>query len=119
MLAFLIVLLLAGGQDFGLDPHSFQHPIDYASAVDVKEGTLFSVSYGLEHATRVCISTYDETDTEYMSPLEQRCFEPKRGENITLYVWKDKNLKDLGNVMVVIYHTGSPPTAMVLAYHNS
>lgn len=118
MIALFITMWLAG-QDFGLDPHLFQHPIDDASAVDVKGDTLFSISYGTVPPTRVCIGRYDDGDSDYLTPLEQQCFVPELTQKVSLYVWLGKNLQDLGNVMVTISHAKSAPTVMVLTYKES
>lgn len=121
MLVLLFVGLLLGvPQDFGLDPHFFQHPLDYAAAVDVKGDTVFSISYGLAPSSRVCVGSYELGDEDFSNPLEQRCFTPEKDASISLFVWRGKNLKDLGSLLVTIYHKdGSAPTVMALVYKES
>lgn len=119
-LILVSLLLLGAGQDFGLDPHLFQHPIDYAAAADFKKDTVISVSYGLAAPSRVCVGVYDLEDADFLNPQEQRCFVPPKGEAISLFVWVGKNIKDLGNILVTVYHqNGSLPTVMALVYRSS
>lgn len=122
MLKLLLSMFLLGGtsgQDFGLDPHAFQHPVDYAEAVDVKEGALFSITYGLDKPTRVCIGSYELDDADFLNPLEQQCFQPEKNTHISLYLWKGKAIKDLGGILVTIFHQSAPPTPMALVYRES
>jgi hypothetical protein len=115
----LSLLLVAGAQDFGLDPHAFQRPIDYAVVVDVKDGALFSITYGMDKPTRICVGSYELSDADFLNPLEQRCFVPEQNTLMALYLWKGKMVKDLGSILVTIYHKSLPPTSMVLVYKES
>lgn len=122
MLKLLLSMFLLGGtsgQDFGLDPHAFQHPVDYAVVVDVKDGALFSITYGLDKPTRVCIGSYELDDADFLNPIEQRCFQPEQNTFISLYLWKGKMVKDLGSILVTVYHKSLPPTVMALVYKES
>ena len=120
MLSLLFSLTLSVlVQDFGLDPHVFQHPIDYAAVADYKKDAVFTISHGEAAPTRICIALYELEDTDFQVAKEQRCFEPEANTFITLYTWEGRNIKDLGNILVTIYHKNGRPTVMALAYRNS
>jgi len=112
MEALLVTLALA--QDFGLNPHAFQHPIDYAYVGDNGDDAVFSITHGEDVPTRVCISLYSGEDTDFLHPTEERCFIPEPNTFLTLYRWEGRHVASMAGIMVKVYHQHTPTTVMVL-----
>lgn len=114
----LSVLLLGAGQDWGLDPHFFQHPVEYASAKNVGDDVVISVTYTDTLPQRVCVGAYAVEDADFISPQEERCFTPS---NILgdFYVWPKQSLATLGNILVTITYPSGRKATMALVYKES